>query len=110
MAELSVSLIPVFSPHPAASKGSTSPYGRGRRIPPRADAAVLFTDQFFLGELLGFAVTPLLADAFVEVLGEGLGQTVGERFGHNRVVVVLVRLEFPAEVIDAETGRNSEGA
>ena len=64
-----------------------------------ADAAVALGDQVFVRELLVGAVAPLAARARVQVLGERLGEPVGERLHHDRVVVVEVLLERAREVV-----------
>jgi hypothetical protein len=38
----------------------------------------------------------------VQVLGEGLGEAVGERLQHDRRVVVVLRLEFAHLVLDLQ--------
>src|SRR6266545_7689144 len=53
----------------------------------RSDSAILFVDEVLVGKLLVRAVTPFFTNAFVQVFGKGLGQTIGQRLGHDRVVV-----------------------
>ena len=44
------------------------------------------------------------------VLREGLGEAVGERLDHDRVVVVVLRLERGGELVGAEPGGDRERA
>src|SRR5262245_24897740 len=76
----------------------------------RADAAVFFVDQVFIGEFLVAAEAPGAASFGVQVLGECLGQTIGEGFGHDRVVVVVLAVEVFGEFVAAEAGGDREGA
>ena len=53
-----------------------------------------FRDDLLGGEVLVRAEAPLFAHPLVQALGKRLGQPVGERLGHDRVVVVVIRLEL----------------
>ena len=75
-----------------------------------ANAAILFFDQLVPRKLLVATVTPFFPNAFMQILGEGLGEAVGERLGHDGVVVVVVGLEFFDEFFEAVTGGDGEGA
>ncbi len=44
----------------------------------------------------------------MQVLGERLGEPVGERLDHDRVVVVVLRLEAGGELVGAEAGGDRE--
>ena len=68
--------------------------GLGRIAGRRADAAVFFVDQLFVRELLARAIAPVAAGLRVQLLGERLGQPVGERLGHDRVVIVVLAVEL----------------
>ena len=46
----------------------------------------------------------------MQLLGERLGQAVGERLGHDRVVVVVVFLEARDELLDADARGDGEAA
>jgi hypothetical protein len=70
----------------------------------RADAAVAFANHVLARQVLGRPIAPLVTNAFVEILGRGFGQPVGQRLGHDRVVIVMVMLEFATEVVRAKTG------
>ena len=73
------------------------------------DAAVLFGDQLVAREVLVRRV-PLGARLFVQHLRERLGQAIGERLGHDGVVVVVVFLEARHELADADAGGDGEAA
>src|SRR4051812_43584126 len=61
----------------------------------RANAAVLFGDEVLVGERLVPRVAPKLgAHAMVQMLGEGLGEAIGDRLQHDRGIVVVLRLEL----------------
>ena len=67
--------------------------GAGRIAGRGPNAAILFGDQVFLGEVLGRAISPVAAGALVQELGERLGQPIGERLDHDGVVIVVLCLE-----------------
>ena len=46
----------------------------------------------------------------VQLLGERLGEAVGERLDHDRVVVVVLGLEARGELVGAEAGGDRERA
>src|SRR5436309_15472775 len=54
------------------------------------DAAILFFDQLFGTQILIPAVAPFFTHALVQVFSERFGESVGQRFSHNGVVVVVV--------------------
>src|SRR5690606_13042902 len=61
----------------------------GRIAGGRADATVFFADQLLVAQLLIRRIAPVLpAYLLVQPLGAGLGQAVGQRLDHDRVVVV----------------------
>ena len=74
------------------------------------DAAILFINEFFGGKFLQIAVAPFFTRPLVQIFGEGLGQTVGERLGHDGVVVVVVGLELLDQLIETVTGGHGESA
>src|SRR5437867_3315212 len=82
------------------------PNGAARR---RTDAAIFFLDEVLVRKLLVVAVAPFLTDPFVQVFGKGLRQTIGQRFGHDGVVIVVVGLEFLDEFFQTETAGDGEG-
>lgn len=59
----------------------------------RADAAIFFPDQIFVGELLKLAEAPFLAGALVQVFREGFREPISEGFNHDGVVVVVIGFE-----------------
>ena len=96
MAKLSVSLMPAF--FSTSSSFQRIPFsvwsgqaGIARR---RADAAIFFRDEIFGRQLFRFAITPFFADALVQKFRKRLRQPVGQRLGHDGVVVIVVGLEF----------------
>ena len=103
MAKLSVSLMPAF--FSTSSKFQRillfRVVGAGGITRRRADAAIFFLDQIFGRQLFRFAVTPFLADALVQKFRERLGQPVGQRLGHDGVVIIVVGLEFFDEFLQA---------
>ena len=46
----------------------------------------------------------------MEPLGKGLGETVGDRLGHDRRVIVVIAIVRPAELLAAVAGRAGEGS
>ena len=76
----------------------------------RANSSIFFVDQLFIGELLLAAIAPLLADLFVQALGEGLGQPIGQSFDQDRVVIVMIGHELGDELVNAVACRDGEGA
>ena len=96
---------------PALRSASSSPNSgallgvvRARRIAGRGpDAAVLLGDQLALRRRSSGGVAPEFAPhALVQVLGERFGEPVGQRLQHDRVVVVVLRLERRDARLDAE--------
>lgn len=76
----------------------------------RPDAAVILVDQ-----VLGFGrlfrlVPPFPAHAQVEKLGKGLGQSVGQGFGHDGAVVVVSALEALDQFLQTVTRGDGKGA
>ena len=61
-------------------------------------------------QVLALAVAPVLAHLRVQVLGGRLGQPIGQRLDHDRVVVVLIALELPGQRVGADAGRDGEHA
>ena len=85
--------------------------GAGRVARRGPDALVALGDEVGVRERLVGRVAPQLApDALVEPLGEGLGQAVGEGLGEDRRVVVVGRLELGDDLVEADAGRDREGA
>ena len=75
----------------------------------RTDPAVLLADQIFAGQFFAFAKPPRFARALVQIFGKGFGQTIGQCFGHDRVVIVMVPLELLAKFLDAKSRADGKG-
>src|SRR3569833_566413 len=59
----------------------------------------------------GGAVAPeLLAHALVQPRGERLGETVGQRFHHDRRIIVIGALEAGGDLVLADAGGDGEAA
>ena len=84
--------------------------GAGRIAVGRPDAAELLGDEILGRQLLLLAVAPVLARLRVEVLRERLGEPIGQRLDHDRVVVVVLLLEPARELVGADAGRHREHA
>ena len=76
----------------------------------RANTAITLFDEVFVGEFFVLSVTPFFTHAFVQVLGEGLGESIRQRFGHDRVVVVVVLFEFFDEFLQSVPAGDGERA
>ncbi len=70
----------------------------------------MLLDKLFGRECFGAAVPPGVANLLVQVLGEGFGEAVGEGFGHDRVVVVVIGFELQDQVREAHPAGNGERA
>ncbi len=84
--------------------------GLGRVAGGWADAAVFFSDQVFARELLGAAEAPGIADFGVKILGKRFGQSVGESFCQDRIVIVVLAVEALGEFIGADAGGDGKRA
>src|SRR6476661_4212508 len=80
----------------------------GRISGRRPNPPILFSDQIFVSQLLQPAVSPLLPDSFVEVFGERLGQTVCQRLGHDRIVIVVILIEPTAKLVQSQPCRDGK--
>ena len=77
----------------------------------RADAAIFFGDQLAVAQGLVGRISPELpADALVQPLGERFGETIGQRLGQDRRVVVVGVLEAIDHGLLADTGGDRESA
>ena len=61
-------------------------------------------------ELFVAAEAPVAAGLGVQVFGERFGQPVGQRLGHDRVVVVVIAVELRGQLVAADAGRDGERA
>ncbi len=77
--------------------------GAGRVAQRRADAAEPLRVQV-LQHRLGVRLEPVAARLQVDVLGERLGEPVGQRLDHDRAVVVLLGLVLRGQVVGAVDG------
>ncbi|OPZ09737.1 MAG: hypothetical protein BWZ08_00202 [candidate division BRC1 bacterium ADurb.BinA292] len=75
-----------------------------------ADAAVAFGDQGFLAQVFALAIAPPAAHEFVQPLGEGLGQSVGQCLDHDRLVIIVIGLELGDQFGDAMARRDGKPA
>jgi hypothetical protein len=76
----------------------------------RPDAAVSFLDELLRREILVQSVTPLASDPMVEEFRERLRQSIGERLGENRVVVVVPPFEGVDKRLQSVSGGDRKGA
>src|SRR5688500_11562239 len=76
----------------------------------RTNAAVTFADQVLVAQIFRLPVSQIFPCLLVETLGERFRQTVGNRFGHDRAVVIMVALEFLADFLSPLPGRDREYA
>jgi len=68
-----------------------------------ADAAISLAQQVVDSQLLVAAEAPGVANLLVQPFGAGLGQAVGERFGHDGVVIVMLLFEFCGQLSRADS-------
>src|ERR1039457_6285834 len=82
----------------------------GRITGCRADAAIFLFDEVLGRELLVSSEAPGSTRLLVQVLGERFGQAVGQRFGHDGIVIVMVRFEFLDDFLQTMPARDRESA
>src|SRR5215475_11615231 len=70
----------------------------------RPDAAIFFPDQIGIRQLFVVPKSPGDASLFMQILSERFSQSVRQRFGHGRAVVVVLALELLGELIGAMNG------
>lgn len=75
-----------------------------------ADAAIAFADQIIVAEVFLLAESPFVANALVEVFGEGFGESVSECFGGDGVVIVVIGFVMGDQFIGSKTRGNAEGS
>ena len=111
IAQLSVSEMPARSACSSANSFVLlAVIGAGGIAERRTDAAISLAHQVVGRQPLVGAVAPVLARARVQPFGERLGQPIGQRLHHDRVVVVVVALEARGQLVGAEAGRHGERA
>src|SRR5260221_12887214 len=76
----------------------------------RANAAILFFDELLGGEVFRVPISPLVAHTLVQAFGEGLGEAVRQRLGHDSIVIVVFRLEAFDDLLKTMPGRDRESA
>ena len=76
----------------------------------RSDATIFLSDEIIVRQPFVLAKAPLLPDSLMQILSELFSQPVSDCLGHDRVVVIVSRLEFSHQFIAAVTGRDSECA
>jgi len=67
----------------------------------RPNAAIFFTNQISIGELFVTTKSPRNASFFMQIFGKRFSQSVGQSFGHDRAVVVVLTLELLGKLIRA---------
>src|SRR5260221_13461868 len=79
---------------------------RASRIAGRwTDTAVFLADQFIIRKCFVAGISPELAShAPVQMLGEGLGEAIGERLEQDRIVIVVLRFELCQPLVDTDSG------
>ena len=76
---------------------------RARRITcGRPDAAIFLLNKIRVAQAFRTTVTPFIAHAFVQALGESLSQAIGEGLRHDRVVVVVLGPVPVAQFLQAD--------
>src|SRR3546814_10062184 len=80
------------------------------RRPPRSTRTDTLFPYTTLFRSVGIETPELLAHAPVQVLGQGLGQAVGQRLEQDDVVVVVVGAEALDVFLDADPGGDRETA
>ena len=73
----------------------------------RPDAAIFLADKIDSRQLFPAAKSPRDSGLFMQIFRERFRQTVGERLGQDRVVVIMLMFEFFREFIGA-MNRNGE--
>src|SRR5207247_3409817 len=73
-----------------------------------ADSPILFLNEILMRQVLAAAITPLFTNSLVQAFRKRFGETIGESFGHNRVVIVMFFFEPGAEGRKAFTGSDGK--
>ena len=74
------------------------------------NAAILFANQFVGREFLVLSVAPLITSDLVQAFCKGFRKAISERFGHNRLIVVVVLQKLRNQFVTADSGRDREGS
>src|ERR1700722_15195020 len=76
----------------------------------RPDTSILFVNEICGAEGFSAAITPFFLHPLVQTLSESFGQTIGDGFGHNGVVVVILGFESVAEFFESDAAGYRESA
>ena len=75
--------------------------GAGRISCRRPDPAISLPDKIGSGQLFFAAEPPRDSGLLMQIFRERFRQAVGERLGQDRVVVIMLTLEFVRELVGA---------
>ncbi len=68
----------------------------------RPDSTILLMDQFLCTQAFFATVTPLIPNPLVQTFSKSFGKTIGEGFGHDGVVVVMLGTEAVAQLLQPD--------
>ena len=76
----------------------------------RSDTAIFLADKIDSGQLFIAPEPPRDAGLFMQIFRERFRQAVGERLGQDRVVVIMLMLEFLRKLVGAmnRNGKTTE--
>ena len=69
----------------------------------RTDSTIALSDEILRRQAFFFAVPPCLADFPMQPFGKRFGKPVGQRFCHDRVVIIMVFFESLAQGLDPDS-------
>src|SRR6266498_3682138 len=84
--------------------------GAGRVSCGGPNAAIFFVNKVFDAQVLGRAVAPFIADAFVQAFGKSLSQAIRKSLSHDRVVVIVLGSIAIAEFLQSDAAGHCECA
>ena len=84
--------------------------GTGRITGSRPNAAIFFADQIVMRQFFVAPKSPGDPRLLVQIFGKRFRQSIRQRFGHDRVVIVVLTFEFFREFIGAmnRDGKSAE--
>src|ERR1700722_5142616 len=82
-----------FDAQPVPQESLLGMIGTGGVARSGTNATIALVDHILRGELLALAVAPGVTRALVHEFRECLRQAIGERLGHDRIIVVVVALK-----------------